>query len=62
MNQESRASTYGKVKVVVLAAHEAGLTVNEASALYGMKKRSIRSVADFMKVKLKPMRQRKKSL
>jgi hypothetical protein len=60
MNQESRASTYGRVKAAVLAASVAGMTVNEASAHYGFKKRSIRSVADFLKVKLKPMRQRKK--
>lgn len=62
MSQGPRAGVYGRVKAAVLAAHEAGLTVNEASALYGLKKRSVRSVADFMKVKLKPMRQRKKSL
>lgn len=58
----NRSSTYGRVKAAVLAASEAGLNVNEASDLYGLKKRSIRSVADFMRVKLKPMRQRRKSL
>jgi hypothetical protein len=59
MSHSPRASVYGRVKEAVLAAGEAGLTVNEASALYGLKKRSIRSVADKMGVKMRPMRQRK---
>ena len=55
----NRAETYGKVKAAVMASAEAGLTVNEAAARYSLNKRSIRSVADRLKVRLKPMRPRK---
>ena len=62
-NFETRADTYGKVKEAVFEAEKAGLTVNEAAERYGFSKRSIRSVADRLKAKLKPMRaRRKKSL
>jgi len=51
-----RASTYGKVKEAVLKAKELNLNVLEAANLFQLKKRSIRSVADHLQIKLKPIR------
>ena len=55
----NRALIYGKVKAAVVAAFDAGLTVNEAANRSGFSRRSVRSVADRLGLKLRPMRGRK---
>jgi hypothetical protein len=52
----TRARIYGKVKAAVVAAYEAGLTVNQAADLHGLCRRSVRSTADRLGLKLKPIR------
>lgn len=47
---------YGKVKEAVLKAKELNLNVLEAAARFQQNKRSIRSVADHLQIKLKPIR------
>ena len=54
----NRALIYGKVKAAVVAAFDAGLTVNEAASRSGFSRRSVRSVADRLGLKLRPMRGR----
>ena len=51
-----RSETYGKVKEAVLKAKELNLNVLEAAARFQLNKRSIRSVSDYLNVKLKPIR------
>lgn len=52
----NRAETYGKVKEAVFKAKEMGLNVIEAATRFQLNKRSIRSVADRLDIKLKPIR------
>lgn len=51
---------YGKVKQAVLAAAEMNLTVLEASKTFSVSKRSVRSVADHLGLKLKRIRPERK--
>ncbi len=48
----TRSEVYGRVKEAVFRAADGKLTVNQASRLYGLKARSIRSVADRLGVGL----------
>lgn len=52
----NRSETYGKVKEAVFKAKEMGLNVIEAATRFQLKKRSIRSAADRLDIKLKPIR------
>ena len=52
----NRSETYGKVKEAVFKAKELGLNVIEAATRFQLKKLSIRSAADRLDIKLKPIR------
>lgn len=56
MARRPRALVYGRVKEAVMKGKELGYTVVETADTFRVSKRSVRSVADRMKVKLKPMR------
>jgi hypothetical protein len=58
----NRKEIYGRVKDAAIKGSSLGYTVNETAEAFGMSRRSIRSVADRLKIKLKPMRARKHSL
>lgn len=53
-----RAIIYGKVKAAVMKGAGLGYTVVETAEAFSVSKRSVRSVADRLKVKLKPIRKR----
>jgi hypothetical protein len=58
----NRASVYGKVKAAIFAGLEMGLSVNETADRFSLGKRSVRSTADALGVKLRPLRRRHGSL
>ncbi len=50
----NRAAIYGKVKQAAIQGQALGLTVNQTAKMFNLNPRSVRSVADHYKIKLKP--------
>lgn len=58
----NRAAIYGKVKAAIYAGLELGLTVNETAERFGVNRRSVRSSAGVLGVKLRSIRRPRGSL